>query len=135
MSRDVGRRVARMAESDRVPVDRAAASVGLRMRRILRSAMTVLIAGCQPALPTQPPPPSPVETCLAANQKLSLGALLPRVSARLNSGQPLTIVALGSSSTVGLWVLNSAATYPEVMKRELLRLRPQASVVVINSGR
>src|SRR5262245_27952076 len=135
MSRDVGRRVARMTESDRVPVVRTASPVALRMRGILRSAMTMLIASCQPAFPQQPPRPSPVETCLAANHKLSLGVLLPRVAARLNSGQTLTIVALGSSSTVGLWVLNSAATYPEVMKRELVRLRPQAPVVVINSGR
>ena len=32
-------------------------------------------------------------------------------------------------------MLASAATYPEVMRRELLRLRPNASISVINSGR
>jgi acyl-CoA thioesterase-1 len=37
--------------------------------------------------------------------------------------------------TVGLWVLRSAATYPEVMRRELSRLRSNATIKVINSGR
>jgi acyl-CoA thioesterase-1 len=77
----------------------------------------------------------PAERCLAANQALSLGAVLPRTAARLKSGEPVKIVAIGSSSTVGLWVLTSAATYPEVMRRELSRLRSNVTVEVINSGR
>jgi hypothetical protein len=59
------------------------------------------------------------ETCLAANRSLSLGALLPRAAARLKAGDSLRIVAVGSSSTTGLWVLNPDATYPEVMRREV----------------
>jgi acyl-CoA thioesterase-1 len=78
---------------------------------------------------------STAETCLAANSNLSLGARLPRSEARLKSGEPLKIVAIGSSSTVGLWVLSSAATYPEVMRRELERLQPNAKIDVVNSGR
>jgi acyl-CoA thioesterase-1 len=78
---------------------------------------------------------SPAERCLAANPGLSLGVPLPRTAARLKSSEPLKIVAIGSSSTVGLWVLASAATYPEVMRRELLRLRPNATISVVNSGR
>ena len=78
---------------------------------------------------------SSAERCLAANLNVSLGAQLPRTAARLKSGEPLKIVAIGSSSTVGLWVLRSAATYPEVMRRELLRLRSNATIKVVNSGR
>src|ERR1700731_2083189 len=78
---------------------------------------------------------SSVERCLAANPDLSLGTQLPRTAARLKSNEPLRIVAIGSSSTVGLWVLRSAATYPEVMGRELSRLRSNATIEVINSGR
>ena len=78
---------------------------------------------------------STAETCLAANPNLSLGARLPRTAAHLKSGEPLEIVAIGSSSTVGLWVLSSAATYPEVMRRELLRLQSNARIEVVNSGR
>jgi acyl-CoA thioesterase I len=78
---------------------------------------------------------SAAEACLAANPDLSLGVRLPRTAARLRSGEPLKIVAIGSSSTVGLWVLRSAATYPEVMRRELVRLRSNATISVVNSGR
>ena len=77
---------------------------------------------------------SSAERCLSANLNISLGAQLPRTAARLKSGEPLKIVAIGSSSTVGLWVLRSAATYPEVMRRELSRLRSNATIKVINSG-
>jgi lysophospholipase L1-like esterase len=78
---------------------------------------------------------SAVETCLAANRSLSLGAPLPRTAARLKAGEVLRIVAVGSSSTSGLWMLNPDATYPEVMRRELAALRPRTRVEVINSGR
>jgi lysophospholipase L1-like esterase len=64
-----------------------------------------------------------------------LGAPLPRVTARLKAGDRIRIVAIGSSSTVGLWVMNSAATYPEVMRRELTDLRPTLRIEVINRGR
>ncbi len=78
--------------------------------------------------------PSDAEACLAANRTLSLGAPLPRTAARLKAGDSLRIVAVGSSSTTGLWVLSPGATYPEVMRRELARLRPHTRTEVINSG-
>jgi lysophospholipase L1-like esterase len=78
---------------------------------------------------------SPAETCLAANSTISIGARLPRTETQLKSGAPLKVVALGSSSTVGLWVANSAATYPAVMRQELTRLMPNAQIELINSGR
>lgn len=78
---------------------------------------------------------SPAEVCLTAAQTFSLGAKLPRVAAVLKSRQPLKIVAIGSSSTVGLWMTDQAKTYPEVMKRELIRLMPAARVEIVNSGR
>jgi acyl-CoA thioesterase-1 len=78
---------------------------------------------------------SPVEACLAANRGLSLGMPLLRTAARLKSGGLLKVVAVGSSSTTGLWVLSAAATYPEVMRRELERLRPDVQFEVVNSGR
>jgi lysophospholipase L1-like esterase len=75
------------------------------------------------------------EACLAANPSLSLGAPLPRTAARLKAGDALRIIAVGSSSTTGLWMLNPDATYPEVMRRELAAFRPRARIEVINSGR
>jgi lysophospholipase L1-like esterase len=77
---------------------------------------------------------SAAEFCLTANQSLSLGVALSRTAARLKAGS-VRVVAVGSSSTTGLWVLSSDATYPGVMRRELAALRPAAQVEVINSGR
>jgi acyl-CoA thioesterase I len=99
----------------------------------LLAAFWVFAAGG--ALAQTPANPSDSEVCLAANRGLSLGAPLPRTMARLNAGDPVRIVAVGSSSTTGLWVLSPDATYPEVMRRELARLRPSARIEVINSGR
>ncbi|RTL51870.1 MAG: SGNH/GDSL hydrolase family protein [Bradyrhizobiaceae bacterium] len=75
------------------------------------------------------------ETCLAVAKNFPLGAKLPRTASVLRSNQPLTIVAIGSSSTVGLWMTDQAKTYPEVMKSELLRLIPNARITIVNSGR
>ena len=61
---------------------------------------------------------SAAEACLAANQRIVLGAPLPRTASHMHAGESLRIVAVGSSSTTGLWVLRSSATYPEVMARE-----------------
>jgi acyl-CoA thioesterase I len=79
--------------------------------------------------------PDAAEACLAANRSLSLGAPLPRTAERLKAGDSLKMVAVGSSSTTGLWVLSPTATYPEVMRRELARLRPTARLEIVNSGR
>jgi len=78
---------------------------------------------------------SPAEICLAANSSLSLGARLPRTAGRLKSGEPIKIVAIGSSSTVGLWEFGPSTTFPEVMRREILRLQSNARISVVNSGR
>lgn len=95
----------------------------------------LLIMAAEGAPAQTPAGSSDAEICLAANRSLGLGAPLPRTAARLSAGGAVRIVAVGSSSTTGLWVLSPAATYPEVMRRELARLRPAARVEVINAGR
>jgi lysophospholipase L1-like esterase len=71
---------------------------------------------------------------------MSLGGDLSRSSARIGavlagkSREPLRIVALGSSSTRGVGASSWAATYPEVMQRELERLRPGLKVEIVNLG-
>ena len=104
--------------------------------RTLASIGAAMLVGLSGSAPCQAQDEiSSAERCLAANLNVSLGAKLPRTAARFKSGEPLKIVAIGSSSTVGLWVLTSAATYPEVMARELSRLRSTDTIKVINSGR
>lgn len=89
---------------------------------------------CAPAM-GRVPEPSPAEQCLAANEGLSLGAALPRTAGVLKSGGPLRVVAIGSSSTVGLWMTREEDTYPGVMRRELARLVPSLQVEIFNAGR
>jgi lysophospholipase L1-like esterase len=98
-------------------------------------AVLLLVAIGAPARAQAPASASPAEFCLAANRNLSLGVRLPRTAARLRSGAPLRVVAVGSSSTTGLWVFNSEKTYPGVMRRELELLRPNSPIEIINSGR
>lgn len=106
-----------------------------RIARTMASISAAMLIGLSGSASSQAQDEiSSAERCLAANLDVSLGAQLPRTAARLKSGEPLTIVAIGSSSTVGLWVVRSAATYPGVMRRELLRLRSNATIKVINSG-
>lgn len=78
---------------------------------------------------------SPVEICLSVDQALSGSASLPRTAAAFKAGGPLRIVAIGSSSTVGLWQTDPALTYPGQLKAELARQRPGSPIVVVNSGR
>jgi len=78
---------------------------------------------------------SPAETCLAVNEGLSLGAALPRTAEAIRQHHPLKIVAIGSSSTVGLWMVRKEKTYPGVMRGELLRLDPAMRIEIVNSGR
>jgi acyl-CoA thioesterase I len=103
--------------------------------RVVCLAAALSIAASEGSFAQAPIIKSDAETCLAANRGLSLGAPLPRVTARLKAGDRIRIIAIGSSSTVGLWVISSAATYPEVMRRELAELWPTIRIEVINSGR
>src|SRR4249919_2055086 len=70
---------------------------------------------------------SPSEACLAFKRGLSLGATLAGIKAKLQAGKIITVVALGSSSTTGFGT-GSGGAFPDVMKRELLRLRPSARI-------
>jgi acyl-CoA thioesterase-1 len=78
---------------------------------------------------------SAVEQCLTAGQRLTEAAPLSRTSTLLRTFGPLRIVAIGSSSTRGLWQSDPALTYPGMLKSELERLKPGLQVSVFNSGR
>jgi acyl-CoA thioesterase-1 len=99
------------------------------------AAFTLVLAPAAPTRAEMPSADSPAEFCLLTNKNLKLGASLPRTAARFRAGAPLKVVAIGSSSTTGLWMFDAAATYPQVMRRELERLHPNSRVEVVNSGR
>jgi acyl-CoA thioesterase-1 len=63
-----------------------------------------------------------------------LGNSLPRLAARLASGNPVTIVAVGSSSTAGAGASSPAASYPSRLAVELGALFPKSPIRVVNRG-
>src|SRR5258705_4908288 len=63
----------------------------------------------------------------------SIGSL-PHVASKLASGEPVVIVALGSSSTAGTGTTSPEFTYPNRLAAQLRRQYPTADIIVINRG-
>ena len=63
----------------------------------------------------------------------SMGSL-PHVAAKLAGGQPVTIIAFGSSSTAGYGSSAPEFTYPNRLAAQLHRQYPTADITVINRG-
>src|SRR5947207_7184603 len=59
----------------------------------------------------------------------------PRIAARIERGEPLTIVAVGSSSTQGGGASAPGFTYPSRLEAELKDRFPAISIRVINRGK
>jgi len=78
---------------------------------------------------------SAADACLEFADGLSLGAPLAFTKVKLRAGGALKIVALGSSSTTGFGTFRKGTAFPDVMKDELLRLHPDVTIELINSGR
>ena len=72
--------------------------------------------------------------CTIAPDQVRLGFRLPRVARRLAAGQPVKIVALGSSSTYGAGASTSAGAYPNRLAEELSRQFPANEISVLNRG-
>jgi lysophospholipase L1-like esterase len=59
---------------------------------------------------------------------------LERTARRLAAGEPLTIVAIGSSSTAGAGASSPAASYPSRLAEELQERFPYQRIAVLNRG-
>jgi lysophospholipase L1-like esterase len=64
----------------------------------------------------------------------SVGSL-PHVAHKLAAGQPVVIIALGSSSTAGYGTSSPEFTYPNRLAAQLRRKYPGADITVVNRGR
>jgi len=63
-----------------------------------------------------------------------LNNTLPRVAAKLAAGQPITIVAIGSSSTAGAGASSPANSYPSRLQVFLSEQLPRQKFNVVNRG-
>jgi lysophospholipase L1-like esterase len=61
-------------------------------------------------------------------------AALPRTAAALRAGAPLTVVAIGSSSTEGVGATAPDRTYPAQLATRLAAAFPSSTVSVLNRG-
>jgi acyl-CoA thioesterase I len=95
-------------------------------------AVAALIAGL--AFPLSARAETPAPTCDAPIDLVRLVHPLSRVAHKLATGQPVTIVAIGSSSTAGAGASSPTANYPNRLAVELKQRFPNHPIVVINRG-
>jgi lysophospholipase L1-like esterase len=100
----------------------------LQARRPL--AVAALVVGL--ALPFDARGQTPL--CDAPQDLLRLANPLARVAKKVASHEPLTIVAIGSSSTAGAGASTPAASYPSRLAVELKQHFPRSPIVMINRG-
>ena len=73
-------------------------------------------------------------TCSAPGQLTRFERPLVHTMRRLANGQPLTVVAIGSSSTAGAGASSPDATYPSRLAVELRARFPGRDITVLNRG-
>jgi len=83
--------------------------------------------------PAQPPQGSRF-ACSAPAELARLNYPLRHAARRLAGGEPLTIVAIGSSSTAGAGGSSPAASYPSRLAVELKERFPGRDITVLNRG-
>ena len=97
-----------------------------------RLAVAALAAGLMLPLAARAEPGAP--RCDAPLDLLRLAHPLPRLAQKLAAKDPITIVAIGSSSTAGAGASSPAASYPSRLAVELRRHFPGQRFNVINRG-
>jgi lysophospholipase L1-like esterase len=73
--------------------------------------------------------------CLPPKGDVNPVGSLPRVASKLAAGEPVMIIAFGSSSTSGWGSTSPEFTYPNRLAEQLHRKYPGADITVVNRGR
>jgi acyl-CoA thioesterase I len=114
----------------------ALATAALAMSTPARAQISVAHGG----MPAFAPPPAVAPqqnspfTCSAPTEMARLNYPLRHAARRLAGDGPLTIVAIGSSSTAGAGASSSAASYPSRLAVELKQRLPTRDITVLNRG-
>src|SRR4051812_17591415 len=72
--------------------------------------------------------------CLSPKGSAHKMGSLPRVASKLAAGEPVVIIAFGSSSTAGYGATSRKLNYPTRLAAQLHRQYPTADITVINRG-
>jgi lysophospholipase L1-like esterase len=82
-----------------------------------------------------PPVSSEAPVCPVPAALTRIDPELGRVAADLAAHRPITIVAIGSSSTEGVGASNAGLSYPSQLERDLKARLPGAEIRVVNRGK
>lgn len=74
------------------------------------------------------------QPCKPSRTSAQFDAPIARLTKRLDAHDPVTIVAVGSSSTGGAGASSPAFAYPSRLERELRQRFPDAPITVVNLG-
>ena len=100
--------------------------------RRLAALLAAVTAGIM-MLPARAPAETPAQ-CAAFSDLARFNLPLSRVAQRVALGEPVKIVAIGSSSTSGAGASSTASTYPSRLEVELKARFPRLSITVLNRG-
>src|ERR1035437_5602784 len=97
-----------------------------------RTTVAALFAAL--ALPLSARAETPALTCDTPLDLIRLVNPLSHVAQKLTAGAPITIVAIGSSSTAGAGASSPAKSYPSQLAVELKKHFPYNSITGLNPG-
>jgi acyl-CoA thioesterase-1 len=106
-------------------------------RMSLGSRSVVLLAavwGFLPVLPGSGHAENAAPVCAAPADLVGFNKTLRRVAERIALGGPLTVVAIGSSSTAGFGASSVTASYPSRLEAALNAKLPGVQITVLNRG-
>ena len=110
----------------------AVPGIDLAYRAMKRTTVAALFAAL--ALPLSARAETPALTCDTPLDLIRLANPLSHVAQKLTDGAPITIVAIGSSSTAGAGASSPAKSYPSQLAVELKKQFPYNSITVLNRG-
>jgi acyl-CoA thioesterase-1 len=110
----------------------AVPGIDLAYRAMKRTTVAALLAAL--ALPLSARAETPALTCDTPLDLIRLANPLSHVAQKLTDGAPITIVAIGSSSTAGAGASSPAKSYPSQLAVELKKQFPNNSITVLNRG-
>jgi acyl-CoA thioesterase I len=112
-------------------------TLGSPLVAVVFAGLAVALSGASSAMAQTPPQTAPADqarVCVDKTGFTQLAHPLARMAQRVANGKPITIVALGSSSTAGAGASSPAASYPSRLEAELKARFPELPITVINQG-
>jgi acyl-CoA thioesterase I len=110
--------------------------ISMNLNSVARTVSATLLLALSTVIATAAERPGAAgkAQCAVSAAALSTGHWFARTAVRLSERKPVTIVAIGSSSTFGVGASSSAAAYPARLEALLKERFPDAPVKVLNRG-